>query len=36
MGKLATIDIIIFLIYFVVVASYGIWIYKKKKSESRK
>ncbi len=34
MGKLATIDIIIFLIYFVVVASYGIWIYRKKKSES--
>lgn len=34
MGKLATIDIIIFLIYFVVVASYGLWIYKKKKSES--
>ncbi len=34
MGKFATIDIIIFLIYFVVVASYGIWIYKRKKSES--
>ena len=34
MGKLATIDIIIFLVYFVVVASYGLWIYKKKKSES--
>lgn len=34
MGDLATIDIVIFLIYFIVVASYGIWIYKKKKSES--
>ncbi|WP_346985088.1 sodium/solute symporter [Chryseobacterium sp. POE27] len=34
MGQLATIDIIIFLIYFVVVAGYGLWIYKKKKSES--
>ncbi|MCY1662337.1 sodium:solute symporter family transporter [Chryseobacterium sp. SL1] len=32
MGNLATLDIIIFLIYFVVVAGYGIWIYKKKKS----
>lgn len=34
MGKFATIDIIIFLVYFVVVAGYGIYIYKKKKSES--
>lgn len=34
MGQLATIDIIIFLIYFVVVAGYGLWIYKRKKSES--
>lgn len=34
MGNLATIDIIIFLIYFVVVAGYGIWIYNKKKSAS--
>ncbi|KQT22525.1 sodium transporter [Chryseobacterium sp. Leaf405] len=32
MGNLATIDIIIFLVYFVVVAGYGIWIYNKKKS----
>ncbi|MGK6341371.1 sodium:solute symporter family transporter [Chryseobacterium sp. DT-3] len=32
MGNLATIDIIIFLIYFVVVAGYGIWIYNRKKS----
>ncbi|RZJ29828.1 MAG: sodium transporter, partial [Chryseobacterium sp.] len=34
MGNLATIDIIIFLVYFVVVAGYGIWIYNRKKSES--
>ncbi|WP_312089489.1 sodium:solute symporter family transporter [Chryseobacterium sp.] len=34
MGNLATIDIIIFLVYFLVVASYGIWIYNKKKSAS--
>lgn len=34
MGNLATIDIIIFLIYFVVVAGYGIWIYNRKKSTS--
>lgn len=34
MGNLAPIDIIIFLVYFVVVAGYGIWIYNKKKSAS--
>ena len=35
MGKnLATIDIVIFLVYFVVVAGYGIWIYNRKKSAS--
>lgn len=34
MGNLATIDIIIFLVYFVVVAGYGIWIYNRKKSSS--
>jgi len=34
MGNLATIDIIIFLVYFVVVAGYGIWIYNRKKSTS--
>ncbi|KFE96869.1 sodium:solute symporter family transporter [Chryseobacterium luteum] len=34
MGNLATIDIIIFLVYFVVVAGYGIWIYNRKKSAS--
>lgn len=32
MGNLATIDIVIFLVYFVVVAGYGIWIYNRKKS----
>lgn len=32
MGNLATIDIIIFLVYFLVVAGYGIWIYNRKKS----
>lgn len=34
MGNLATLDIIIFLIYFVVVAGYGIWIYNRKKSSA--
>ena len=34
MGNLATLDIIIFLVYFVVVAGYGIWIYNRKKSAS--
>lgn len=34
MGNLATIDIVIFLVYFVVVAGYGIWIYNRKKSTS--
>lgn len=32
MGNLATIDIVIFLIYFIIVAGYGIWIYNRKKS----
>jgi solute:Na+ symporter, SSS family len=31
MKGLATIDYIVFLIYFVVVASYGYWIYNRKK-----
>ena len=31
MGSLQTIDIVVFLIYFVIVASYGYWIYNKKK-----
>ncbi|MCI3936447.1 sodium/solute symporter [Chryseobacterium aahli] len=34
MGNLATIDIVIFLVYFVVVAGYGIWIYNRKKTTS--
>jgi SSS family solute:Na+ symporter len=35
MGNLATIDIIIFLTYFMVVAGYGIWIYNRKKIKLR-
>ncbi len=31
MGSLKTIDLLVFLVYFVVVASYGYWIYSKKK-----
>ncbi|MCR6722572.1 MAG: sodium/solute symporter [Chitinophagaceae bacterium] len=31
MGSLQTIDIAVFLLYFVVVASYGYWIYNRKK-----
>lgn len=31
MGSLQTIDIAVFLLYFIVVASYGYWIYNKKK-----
>src|SRR6187402_3624589 len=31
MNSLATIDIIVFSIYFVVVAGYGLWIYQRKK-----
>src|SRR5579863_9614594 len=31
MNKLANIDIIIFVIYFLIVASYGYWIYRRKK-----
>ncbi|NUY80546.1 sodium/solute symporter [Flavobacterium sp. MAH-1] len=33
MSKFATIDYVIFIIYFFVVAGYGYWIYKKKKGE---
>ena len=32
MGKLSVTDISIFLVYFVVVAGYGYWIYQKKKN----
>ena len=30
MNKLATIDYIVFFVYFLIVASYGIWIYRRK------
>lgn len=30
---LSTPDIIVFLVYFIIVASYGIWIYRKKKKQ---
>ncbi|MBD1428670.1 sodium:solute symporter family transporter [Sphingobacterium litopenaei] len=33
MEKFATIDYVIFLIYFVVVAGYGYWVYSKQKKE---
>lgn len=32
MGSLATSDYIVFFIYFILVSSYGIWVYRKKKS----
>lgn len=34
MNKLATLDYIVFFIYFIIVAGYGFYIYKKKKVES--
>ena len=34
MGSLQTIDFFVFLIYFVIVASYGYWIYNKKKKST--
>lgn len=34
MNTLQTSDYIVFLIYFVIVASYGLWIYNRKKAES--
>ncbi|MBD3581916.1 sodium:solute symporter family transporter [Flavobacterium selenitireducens] len=33
MSKFATIDYVIFIVYFFVVAGYGYWIYKKKKGD---
>ncbi|SMC00560.1 SSS sodium solute transporter superfamily [Hymenobacter roseosalivarius DSM 11622] len=30
MNQLATIDYIVFIVYFIIVASYGIWIYRRK------
>lgn len=32
MGQLATIDLLVFLVYFIIVASYGYWIYQRKKA----
>ena len=32
--QLATADYVVFLIYFIVVASYGLWIYQRKRSEA--
>src|SRR5687768_8708191 len=34
MGSLQAIDFIVFLIYFVIVASYGYWVYNRKKKAS--
>lgn len=34
MGSLKTIDIVVFLVYFLIVATYGIWIYQKKKKKT--
>lgn len=34
MGSLKTIDLLVFLIYFIIVAGYGYWIYKRKKKAS--
>src|SRR5215211_5450185 len=31
MGSLQTIDLVVFFIYFVIVASYGYWVYSRKK-----
>ncbi len=33
MGSLKTIDLLVFLVYFIIVASYGYWIYNKKKKQ---
>ncbi|MBK7937923.1 MAG: sodium/sugar symporter [Lewinellaceae bacterium] len=32
MGKLQTLDYAVFLVYFIIVASYGYWIYQRKKA----
>lgn len=34
MGSLKTIDLIVFLVYFIIVAGYGYWIYNRKKKAS--
>src|SRR3979409_2431779 len=33
-SKLATIDYVIFIVYFIIVSTYGIWIYNRKKKAS--
>ncbi len=33
MGALATSDYIVFLVYFILVSSYGIWVYRRKQSK---
>ena len=32
MGRLATSDYIVFVVYIILVSSYGIWVYRRKKS----
>src|SRR5678816_2260152 len=34
MGSLTTIDLLVFLVYFIVVASYGYWVYSRKKKKA--
>lgn len=34
MGSMATVDLVVFLIYFIIVAGYGFWIYSRKKKAS--
>src|SRR5688572_32368003 len=34
MGSLKTIDIIVFVLYFILIAGYGYWIYRRKKKAS--
>src|SRR5678815_5314739 len=34
MGSLTTIDLLVFLVYFIVVAGYGYWVYRRKKKAS--
>ena len=34
MNKLSTLDLVVFLTYFIIVASYGIWVYKRKQKSS--
>ena len=33
MNKLANIDVVIFVVYFLIVSSYGYWIYRRKKKK---